>query len=371
MTAALSNLVSNAQFAETARSSSRSRLSSTESVGRFDQVLEKSVQTREKEPVQNDKQPEKTDKNEDDNVVKPVEGNAEQSIDDQQLDEDVQVDDDDQYDIDEQEASQGGVVAEAQSSVMQQVAEQAAQQTQATPVNTATDASTNPLLEAASEQTQNQQGSSQKHDKDVADAMLRMLGITSGQGATQSHQATFTLNDTLTPVLQANSTSDQPANQQQLQLPDTQSSQQTDAANVSRVSRALANAVNQKGGTITIRMMPPELGQVKVDIQMQGGKVSASFQTEHQSVQTLMNRELSQLRQALERQGLTVEKLEVTHRSANSSNANASGQDQQQSPSDGRSRGQYARQDSGSQDATEFTNSKESQTFATQLDSQL
>ena len=76
--------------------------------------------------------------------------------------------------------------------------------------------------------------------------------------------------------------------------------------------------------------MPPELGQVKVDIQMHGGKVSASFQTEHQSVQTLMSRELSQLRQALERQGLTVERLEVTHRPANSSNANASGQDQQQ-----------------------------------------
>ncbi|MFG0249580.1 MAG: flagellar hook-length control protein FliK [Phycisphaeraceae bacterium JB051] len=369
MTAVASNLVSNAPFTDAARMTSRSRGTSSDTTGRFDQVMQKSAQTREQTQAQSEKNTGKTDENDQDQAVDQVDEQAQQTDDQQDLQGDVEQNDD-ELATDEMEAAQGGVVAESQNQVVNQNVDNSAYSTQ----TTATDhvaATDSPLLEAAQQQNPQQGDTSQKHAKDVADAMLRMLGIANGQGAGQSQQATFTLTDTISPVLQTSSTSDQQANQQ-LQLPNTQSSQESDAANVSRVSRALSNAVNQKGGTITIRMMPPELGQVKVDIQMQGGKVSASFQTEHQSVQTLMSRELSQLRQALERQGLTVERLEVTHRPANSSNANASGQDQQQqSPSDGRSRGQYARQDSGNQESSETTNNSESQNFATQLDSQL
>ncbi|MAX23732.1 MAG: hypothetical protein CMJ19_04435 [Phycisphaeraceae bacterium] len=371
MTAVASNLVSNAQFTDTARSVSRSRSASSDTTGRFDQVLEKSTQSREQAQAEPEKKTEKTDPNEPDQAVGQVDENAQQTDASQDTEIDVEQDDD-ELNTDEQEAGQGGVVGETQPQVIQQNTNTTANQPQTTTASqTGTPATDNPLLEASQQQNPQQGDTSQKHAKDVADAMLRMLGIANGQGAGQSQQATFTLTDTISPMLQTNSTSDQ-QNNQQLQLPNTQTSQESDAANVSRVSRALANAVNQKGGTITIRMMPPELGQVKVDIQMHGGKVSASFQTEHQSVQTLMSRELSQLRQALERQGLTVERLEVTHRPANSSNANASGQDQQQqSPSDGRSRGQYTRQDSGNQDSSESTSNSDSQNFATQLDSQL
>ncbi len=370
MTAVASNLVSNAQFSDTARSASRSRSASSDTTGRFDQVLEKSARSREQTQTEPEKNTEKTDKNEQDQTVGQVDDQAQQT--DEQQDVQVEIDqDNDELNTDEQEAAQGGVVGESQTQVITQDINTSNQPQTTTANQTGTTATDNPLLDASQQQNPQQGDSSQKHAKDVADAMLRMLGIANGQGTGQSHQATFTLTDTISPMLQTNSTSDQ-QNNQPLQLPNTQTSQESDAANVSRVSRALANAVNQKGGTITIRMMPPELGQVKVDIQMHGGKVSASFQTEHQSVQTLMSRELSQLRQALERQGLTVERLEVTHRPANSSNANASGQDQQQqSPSDGRSRGQYARQDSANQDSSESTNNSESQNFATQLDAQL
>ena len=241
MTAVASNLVSNAQFTDTARSVSRSRSASSDTTGRFDQVLEKSTQSREQAQAEPEKKTEKTDPNEPDQAVGQVDENAQQTDASQDTEIDVEQDDD-ELNTDEQEAGQGGVVGETQPQVIQQNTNTTANQPQTTTASqTGTPATDNPLLEASQQQNPQQGDTSQKHAKDVADAMLRMLGIANGQGAGQSQQATFTLTDTISPMLQTNSTSDQ-QNNQQLQLPNTQTSQESDAANVSRVSRALANA---------------------------------------------------------------------------------------------------------------------------------
>lgn len=135
-------------------------------------------------------------------------------------------------------------------------------------------------------------------------------------------------------------------------------------AALNRVTRGLHNAVRQNGGTTTIRLNPPELGMVRIEMAIQNGAVSATLQSETPSVRILLSQQLAQLRSGLESQGLSVDRLNVqalAQPSSGSFNANQSQQQdqgsltQQNTPEDGRSRGQYARSDQGAsqQDASD------------------
>ncbi|MEX2672952.1 MAG: flagellar hook-length control protein FliK [Phycisphaeraceae bacterium] len=113
------------------------------------------------------------------------------------------------------------------------------------------------------------------------------------------------------------------------------------ATNASRLARAMQGAVNQGGGTMTLRMTPPEMGTVRIQLQVQGGTVNAALHAESEGARTLLSQQLSQLRQSLESQGLHVERLSVQSMNGNTS---ASGSQQGQSdatPNDGRSRDEY------------------------------
>jgi len=148
-------------------------------------------------------------------------------------------------------------------------------------------------------------------------------------------------------------------------LPD---SMQGDAnLNAARVGRALQSAINQNGGTVMLRLQPAELGMVRVQMSIQNGVVQAQLQAETPEARNMLTQQLSQLRDALQSQGLTVERLQV--QSPNSSqDANLTNQDQQQSgnqgSADSRSRG-YAQQEnrdqpeSGQQRATSFSDQLE------------
>ena len=104
--------------------------------------------------------------------------------------------------------------------------------------------------------------------------------------------------------------------------------------------------MNQKGGSVTLRLTPPEMGTVRIQLNLQGTKVSAQFHAETDSAQRLLTQQLGQLRTSLESQGLNVERLGVQAMNASS---NSSGLQQQangdspqsQANSDGRSRGQF------------------------------
>ncbi|MFP3436074.1 flagellar hook-length control protein FliK, partial [Paraburkholderia sp. SIMBA_061] len=50
--------------------------------------------------------------------------------------------------------------------------------------------------------------------------------------------------------------------------------------NAARLSRGLASAVQQKGGSVTLRLPPAELGTVRVQLQMQGASVNAQLHTQ-------------------------------------------------------------------------------------------
>ncbi|WP_081758862.1 flagellar hook-length control protein FliK [Paenibacillus graminis] len=70
----------------------------------------------------------------------------------------------------------------------------------------------------------------------------------------------------------------------------------------------------KKGGVAeaTITLFPENLGQVDVKITMQNGHLVAQFLTEHAGAKDMLEQQMSQLRSALQQQGLQVEKLEVT-----------------------------------------------------------
>lgn len=70
----------------------------------------------------------------------------------------------------------------------------------------------------------------------------------------------------------------------------------------------------KKGGVAeaSITLFPENLGQVDVKITMQNGHLVAQFLTQHTGTKDMLEQQMSQLRSALQSQGLQVEKLEVT-----------------------------------------------------------
>lgn len=107
-----------------------------------------------------------------------------------------------------------------------------------------------------------------------------------------------------------------------------------------RVARGLHNALQQNGGTVTMRLNPPELGVLRIELEMHNGTASVRFQTEHTSVRELLNQQLSTLRQGLEGHGVSVERLDV-QMAANSSRESHLNQQ----TDDGRSRGQFSQRE--------------------------
>jgi len=65
------------------------------------------------------------------------------------------------------------------------------------------------------------------------------------------------------------------------------------------------------GGSMHIRLDPPELGALNVQIDVRDGIVNASFQTSNDEATRLLSHSLTQLRTTLESAGVSVEKLQV------------------------------------------------------------
>ncbi len=78
-----------------------------------------------------------------------------------------------------------------------------------------------------------------------------------------------------------------------------------------RILRGLTTMFNQRGGVMTMRLHPPELGELRVQMTLSQGRVSAEFLATTQSAHALLERSLTSLRSALETHGLSVERLTV------------------------------------------------------------
>ncbi len=86
---------------------------------------------------------------------------------------------------------------------------------------------------------------------------------------------------------------------------------ETTGAFGSRIVRGLTAMINQRGGVMNMRLQPPELGDLRVQMSIAQGTVAAQFTVTSSQAEMLLNRNLAALRSALEGHGLRVERLAV------------------------------------------------------------
>jgi len=122
-----------------------------------------------------------------------------------------------------------------------------------------------------------------------------------------------------------------------------------DDVNLGRVVRGLTSAINQRGGSVTLRLTPPELGAVRIEMTVRDGVVNARFTAATESVRHLLMDQMGHLRSALDRQGLSVERIEVQMLPQQPATG---GFDRQMDDAgrEGRSAGEYTRQGGGRRD---------------------
>jgi hypothetical protein len=86
------------------------------------------------------------------------------------------------------------------------------------------------------------------------------------------------------------------------------------------------------GGSMHIRLDPPELGALAVQIDVRDGFVTASFQTSNDEATRLLSHSLGQLRHTLETQGVSVEKLQVQQTPREQFTSNSNSHDRERAP---------------------------------------
>jgi flagellar hook-length control protein FliK len=79
---------------------------------------------------------------------------------------------------------------------------------------------------------------------------------------------------------------------------------------LTRVARAFA-AAQERDGEIRLRLSPPELGSLRLDVRVQDGALVAHLQTETDAARSAIIENLSALRERLSDQGVRIERFEV------------------------------------------------------------
>jgi flagellar hook-length control protein FliK len=81
--------------------------------------------------------------------------------------------------------------------------------------------------------------------------------------------------------------------------------------NHDKIVSSVKSQLLPSGGTMRIRLDPPEMGALQVTVRMVDGVMNASFETNNDQATKLLSHSLGQLKQSLESQGVSVEKLHV------------------------------------------------------------
>ena len=81
--------------------------------------------------------------------------------------------------------------------------------------------------------------------------------------------------------------------------------------NQPKIISSIQGQLLPNGGTMQIRLDPPELGALQVTVNMRNGVMSASFETTSDHATKLLSHSLGQLKSGLEAAGMHVEKLQV------------------------------------------------------------
>jgi flagellar hook-length control protein FliK len=101
-------------------------------------------------------------------------------------------------------------------------------------------------------------------------------------------------------------------------------------ANHDKIVSGVQSQLLPHGGAMQIRLDPPELGALKVMVEMRDGVMSATFQTSNEQATQLLSHSLNQLKHVLESQGVTVERLQVQQAPKSEQSSSDERQQQQQ-----------------------------------------
>ena len=77
------------------------------------------------------------------------------------------------------------------------------------------------------------------------------------------------------------------------------------------VSKGLSVLAQQRGGSLKMRLDPPSLGTVRLEMSVEAGRVSVQIAAASDSARALLQGNLGMLRTALEERGLAVDRLAV------------------------------------------------------------
>ncbi|GIW76284.1 MAG: hypothetical protein KatS3mg104_1347 [Phycisphaerae bacterium] len=120
--------------------------------------------------------------------------------------------------------------------------------------------------------------------------------------------------------------------------------------NVDRIITGIKSDLTPNGGTMKIRLDPPNLGQLQIDVSVDEGTLTASFQTSNEEATRLLSHSMQQLKHSLEAAGVNVDRIQVRQTSESSSSNSTRSGDQdssshQQSPEDHSHRQEQQRRD--------------------------
>jgi flagellar hook-length control protein FliK len=105
-------------------------------------------------------------------------------------------------------------------------------------------------------------------------------------------------------------------------------------ANHQQIVMGIRGQLLPDGGTMHIRLAPPELGELHVSVEVSQGTIAAAFATSNDQATRLLTHSLGQLKDALETTGITVGRLQVAQVSAKSSGEGSQSASDRQSPDD-------------------------------------
>ena len=83
-------------------------------------------------------------------------------------------------------------------------------------------------------------------------------------------------------------------------------------ANHPKIISSITGRLLPGGGSMQIRLDPPELGAMQIRVEMHNGTMTASFETSNDLATRLLSHSLGDLRSSLAAQGVNVEKLQVS-----------------------------------------------------------
>ena len=109
------------------------------------------------------------------------------------------------------------------------------------------------------------------------------------------------------------------------------------ATNHEKIVQSVRTQLLPNGGTMQIRLDPPEMGQLQVTVRMNDGAMTATFETSNDQATKMLSHSLGQLKQALETQGVSVEKLHVQQSPRDQQSNSSSEEKKQQAQQDGQS----------------------------------